>query len=117
MTIIESGVIAGIPTGAITGGVICRSNGVLGVIGGSLAGMVSGAVAGWLYAFLMMFFLSTIGVLWRAGRRRADVAPSEDDMKLMTPIGTRGIFAGVLIGSALVRFAIGFFEREDVLSM
>jgi hypothetical protein len=97
MTIIESGVIAGIPTGAIIGGVICRAHGVLGVVGGSLAGMVSGAVAGLLYAFLVIFLLSVVGGLWRAARTRADTVTTEADMDLMTPMVIRGIFGGVLI--------------------
>jgi hypothetical protein len=101
MTIIESGVIAGIPTGAIIGGAVCKAHGVIGVVGGSLAGMVSGAVVGWLYAFVIICLLSIVGVLWQAARRRADPVPTEAEMDLMTPIGVRGIFIAGLIGLVL----------------
>jgi hypothetical protein len=119
MTIIESGIIAGIPTGAIIGGVICKSYGILGVIGGSLAGMISGAAVGWLYAFLIMFLLSVVGVLWRVARKRVDTGPAEADIELMTTIGVRGIFIAGLVASVCwfgfgwpyaltAAFAIGF---------
>src|SRR3954451_12853106 len=98
MTIIESGVIAGIPTGAIIGGVICKAHGVLGIVGGSLAGIVSGAVAGWLYAALIIFLLAVVSVLWPAVRKRLDAVPTETDMDLMNSIGIRGIFFAGLIG-------------------
>ena len=130
MTIIESGVIAGIPTGAIIGGVICRAHGVLGVVGGSLAGMVSGALVGWLYAFLVMFLFSIVGVLWRAAHAHADAALTEADIELMTPVGVCGIFvagsialvfwfslgwlyalvAAIAIGSATAVLAVGRSE-------
>ena len=70
MTIIESGIIAGIPTGATIGGVICKSYGIPAVIGGSLAGMISGAAIGWLYAILIMFLLSAVGVRTQFRQRR-----------------------------------------------
>jgi hypothetical protein len=76
MTIIESGIIAGIPMGAIIGGVICKSYGIPGVIGGSLAGMILGAAIGWLYAYLIMFQLSVVGVLWRSARKHVDTVPA-----------------------------------------
>jgi hypothetical protein len=97
MTLIEAGVIAGIPTGAIIGAVLCKSHSPLGIVGGSFAGSVSGAAAGYLYAFLVMSLLSVVGVLWRAARKRADTVHTEADMKLMTPIGNRGIIMGSLI--------------------
>jgi hypothetical protein len=107
MTIIESGIIAGIPTGAIIGGVICNSHGIPGAIGGSLAGMISGAAIGWLYAYLIMFLLSVAGVLWRSARKRVDTIPAEADMELMTPIGVCGVFIAGL--AALVCwFSLGW---------
>ena len=100
MTLLESGMLAGVPTGAIVGGVIGNAHGVAGVVGGSLAGVVAGAAAGWLYAFLVILLLSVIGVFWRVARRRADTDPTEADMQLMTPIGRRGILFGAMIALA-----------------
>jgi hypothetical protein len=97
MTITESGVIAGVPVGAIIGGVICRSHGAPGVLGGSLAGVVAGGLVGWVYAFFIIFLFSVVGVLWRTARRRPVPVPPEADMDLMTPIGVRGIFAAALL--------------------
>jgi len=99
--------IAGAPTGATIGGTICKSHGVLGVVGGSVAGLVSGAVAGWLYALVVMFLLSVIGVLCRAALRRPDTTPSESDMEMMTPITIRGIILGVL-AAMFCGFTIGW---------
>ena len=93
----EAGVIAGIPTGAIIGGEICKAHGILGVAGGSFAGLLSGAVIGWLYALVFIFLLSVVGVLWKAARKRADAVQTEADMALMTPIAIRGIFISFLM--------------------
>jgi hypothetical protein len=97
MTIIEAGVIAGMPAGATIGGILCKSHSILGVAGGLIAGTVLGAAGGWLYALMMIFLLSVTSVLWRAARRRADELPAEPDMELMTPIAICGIMIGVLI--------------------
>jgi hypothetical protein len=100
MTIIESGVIAGISAGAIIGGVMGKAYGGVGIVGGLLAGMVSGGVAGWFYSFLMLFLLSLVGVLWQAARKRHNTVPTETDMDVMTGISIRGIFLGSLIALA-----------------
>jgi hypothetical protein len=97
MTIIEAGVIAGIPTGATIGVMLGKAHGTLGVFGGLATGLVSGGVAGWIYAFVVIGLLSVIGTLWRAAKKRADNVPTESDMALMTQVVTRGIFVGVLI--------------------
>jgi hypothetical protein len=98
MTIIEAGVIAGGAAGATIGGVICKSQPVFSIASASVAGLVLGAVAGWLYAFVVIFLLSVVGVLWRAARKCADAVPTEADMKRMTPVAVFGTLFGVLIG-------------------
>lgn len=95
MTIIESGILSGIPSGAIIGGVICRAHGILGVVGGSIAGMVSGAVAGFIYSLLIMVLLPVVAVFWRAALKRPQTLP-EADMELLSRTGIRGVFLGIL---------------------
>ena len=107
MTIIESGIITGIPAGTIIGGVICKSYGISGVIGGSLAGMISGGAIGWLYAYLTMFLISVVSVLWRSARKRVDTIPAEADIESMTPVGVCGIIiAGLVV--LLCWFSLGW---------
>lgn len=101
MNLFEAGIIAGVPTGATIGGVICKSHGVLAIVGGSFAGLVSGAVVGWLYAFLVICLMSFIGVLWRAARKHSDAPPVEREMEMMTRTSTRGIIIGVLTSLVL----------------
>ena len=97
MTIIEAGIIAGIPAGAILGGVLCEASAVLDVAAGSAAGMVLGAAAGWLYALVVICLMSVVGVLWRAARQRADAPLTETDLELMTPIANCGAVLGILV--------------------
>lgn len=96
MTIIESGIIAGMPAGAVVGAVVGRSHGAIGIAGGSLTGLVSGALAGWLYAMLLIFLMSVVGVLWRAASKRADAPPTEADMQRMSPVAIRGTIVGIV---------------------
>jgi hypothetical protein len=94
MTIFEAGILSGAPTGAAIGGVICKSHGLLGIAGGSLAGMVSGGVAGWFYGVVVIGLLSVIGGIWRGARKRPE--PSEAEMRLISRRAIQGIFMGAL---------------------
>ncbi|MFZ2956259.1 MAG: hypothetical protein WA705_05165 [Candidatus Ozemobacteraceae bacterium] len=109
MNLFEAGVIAGAPAGAAIGGVICKSYGISGVVGGLFVGFVAGGVAGWLYAATIIFLMSVIGVLWRAARKQGDRPPDIADMELMTPIGIRGSIVGILIG-AVTWFSYGWLH-------
>jgi predicted MFS family arabinose efflux permease len=102
MTIVEAGVIAGMPAGATIGGIVCRSYGTGALVGGLAVGLVSGALAGWLYAFVIIFLISVVGVLWRAARKRVEKIPTEADVDLMQPVANRGVILGIL--SALGMF-------------
>jgi hypothetical protein len=106
MNLFEAGVLCGIPTGAAIGGAVGKSHGVLGIVGGCLAGAVSGALAGWGYAFVVMFFVSVIGVLWRAARKRRDEVPNEADLHAMSRVAKPGVLVGVL-GGVVVHFGFG----------
>ena len=100
MNIFEAGIISGVPTGAVIGGVVCKSHGMLGISGGAVAGMVSGGLAGWLYAVIVIGLLGVIGGIWRGARKRPD--PSEADMRAMSQRAIHGIFMGAF-------FAFGFW--------
>ena len=112
MTIFEAGVIAGMPAGATIGGVVCRSYGTGALVGGLAVGLVSGALAGWLYALVIIFLISFVGVLWRAAQKRTEKIPTEADMDLMQPVANRGIILSIL--SALGMF-ISFGWLHGVL--
>ena len=104
MTLFEAGVIAGMPAGATIGGVVCRSYGTGALVGGLAVGLVSGALAGWLYALVIIFLISFVGVLWRAAQKRTEKIPTEADMDLMQPVANRGIILSIL--SALAMFIL-----------
>jgi hypothetical protein len=103
MTIIEAGIISGISTGALIGGIILKSHGSLSIAGGALAGMVSGGLAGWLYAVVIIVFLSVIGGIWRGVRKRPE--PSEADMQAMSNRAVRGIFIGAFFSFVIWSFS------------
>ena len=107
MNLFETGVISGAPTGAIIGGVICKSHGASAIVGGSLAGLISGAVCGWLYAILFICLSTTIGVLWQAARKRPNASPTDKDLDTLTTTGIRGIVLGIL-GGAVVWACLGW---------
>jgi membrane protein YqaA with SNARE-associated domain len=100
MTIIEAGVIGGSATGAVVGGVVCKSQPALWIAAGALAGAVLGAVVGWVYALVVICLLSVVGVLWRAARKRADMTPTETEMERMSPVAVFGTFVGILTALA-----------------
>ena len=94
MTIIEAAVFSGIPAGAIIGGTIGKSHGVLGLVAGSLAGIVGGAVAGFVYSVLIVGVFAIVDACWRARCNGQNPEPSEAAWKLMSTFGARGAFYG-----------------------
>src|SRR5215208_4670016 len=98
MTIIEAGVIAGGAAGATAGVVLCKSQPVINIVGATIAGLVLGGAAGWVYAFVVIFLLSVVGVLWRAARKCPEALPTEAEMRRMTPSAALWTMFGVLIG-------------------
>jgi hypothetical protein len=100
MTLIEAGVMAGIPAGGIIGGMILREGGTLGIVGGSIAGCVLGAVSGFAYSFVVIALCSIIGVLRKAVLQRKDRSLSDLEMDRMSRIGVRGIWMGVIASLA-----------------
>ena len=107
MTIIESAVLSGIPTGAIIGGAIGKAYGVLGVVGGALAGMVLGAVAGFLYSVLIIGLLAIVDMFWRGRCKVENLEPSDAAYKLMRSTCIRGAFFGT-VAAAFCWFAFGW---------
>jgi hypothetical protein len=114
MNLFEAGVVPGIPTGAVIGGVICKSHGVLAVVGGSLVGAISGAVAGLIYAYVVMFFMVIIGVFWRAVRKRPVTSPVDNDIAKMSQTAIPGIIVGVLTGT-IFYIALGWLPALIII--
>ncbi len=72
MTTFEAGIISAIPVGGIVGGILCKSYGVLAIIGGVIAGMVAGGVAGWVYALLVLAITAAFMGIWQGIRGLPD---------------------------------------------
>jgi hypothetical protein len=102
MNLHEAGAIPGVAVGAIVGGIICKSHGVLAAVGGSLVGAVSGGIFGFIYACVMIILMATIGILWSAARRRSDVFLGDIAYAQMSRFAQPGVFFGVLIGGLLI---------------
>jgi uncharacterized membrane protein YhaH (DUF805 family) len=102
MNLFEAGTIPGVITGAIAGGVLCKSYGVLAVIGGSLSGAICGGVIGFLYAAAVIILMAIIGMLWTAVRKRSNISITDNEQAQMSEIARPGTFLGVLIGALLI---------------
>ncbi len=107
MNIVEAGVIAGVPAGTTVGILLCKSYGVLGILGGLVAGLVGGGLAGWGYALIIMGLLITFVRAWRKVRPRTKPLSLDAALERMTPIGVVGTFLGVLF-SFLCWFEFGW---------
>ena len=100
MTVIEAGILAGTPAGAIVGGTACQECANIKVAASALGGALLGGGCGWLYALAVICLMAVIGVLWRAARRTIDVAVTEANIALMTPIASGGTMLGVFAALA-----------------
>jgi hypothetical protein len=109
MNLFEAAVIPSVPLGAIIGGVLCKSFGILATVGGVFAGMIAGGFFGWLYAYLVMFLMAVFCTLWNVVRKRPRLEASEEEMANITRTGIAGIFIGI-IGSGVVGFMVVWYD-------
>lgn len=107
MNIVEAGVIAGVPAGTTVGILLCKSYGVLGILGGLVAGLVGGGLAGWGYALIIMGLLIAFVWGWRKVRPSAKPLSLDAALERMTPIGVVGTFLGIL-ASLIFWFEFGW---------
>ena len=103
MTLIEAGVLSGIPIGGIVGGVLCKSFGILATIGGAALGVIAGGFLGVLYVFCVMFLAAAFSVLWNATRKRPNTEPSEEEVEYIDRVARFPVFVS-LIGSTFIGF-------------
>ena len=106
MNTFEAGIISAIPVGGIVGGILCKSYGILVIIGGVIAGMIAGGFAGWIYAYLVLFITAAFLGIWQGIRKLPDF--DFDDvsnkklnrcMKQNSEHGTVwGVIAGSIVG-------------------
>lgn len=99
MNQLEAGILPSIPIGAIAGGMICKSYGVLATIGGVLAGSVVGGFVGFFYACYIGVLMTIFGVLWGALRGQPD--PPEELMHIAAGSGKGHIVLAVLSSGIL----------------
>ena len=104
MNSFEAGILSGIPAGGIIGGMLCKSYGVLAIIGGVIAGMVAGGLAGWVYALLVLAITATFGGIWQGIRGLPDFGFDEVGHKELDSSMKRnsehGVVWGVIAGCA-----------------
>jgi len=110
MNTFEAGVISAIPVGGIVGGILCKSYGVLAIIGGVIAGMVAGGLAGWVYALLVLAITAAFLGIWQGIKGLPDfdfddVGNKElnRSMKRNSEHGTVwGVIAGCAVGFLII---------------
>jgi len=104
MNTFEAGVISAIPVGGIVGGILCKSYGVLAIIGGVIAGMVAGGVAGWVYALLVLAITAAFMGIWQGIRGLPDFDIDDVGNKELNSSMKRnsehGVVWGVIAGCA-----------------
>jgi hypothetical protein len=79
MNAFEVGAFSGIAGGAVIGGVLCKSHGVLAIIGGVVGGGVAGLFVGVLYGFVIVLLCGLASVCWQliTGRLKPDATPKD----------------------------------------
>ena len=80
MTAFEVGAFFGITGGAVAGGVLCKSHGVLAAVGGVVGGGIAGLFLGLLYGAIIVLLCGLASVLWQlvTGRLKADGTRKDD---------------------------------------
>lgn len=71
MTIFEAAIVPSIPLGAIIGGVLCKSYGIMATIGGVFVGGIAGGFAGWSYGIFIIFLMSVSMTIWDGVRHQS----------------------------------------------
>jgi hypothetical protein len=99
MNQIEAGILPSIPIGAIAGGIVCKSYGVLATIGGVLAGSMVGGCVGLFYGCYIGLLIAIFGVLWGALRGERD--PREEVVHIAASSGKGYIVLAVLSSGIL----------------
>ncbi|MCK4850505.1 MAG: hypothetical protein KAT11_04095 [Phycisphaerae bacterium] len=101
MNLFEAAILPAVPCGAIVGGLLCKSYGVLAAIGGVLVGGIAGFFVGWVYAFVTIFMMTMFTTLWRVARGRSEPSQgSSEEMKNLTRTGSAGITVGIIAAGA-----------------
>ncbi|MHC4783798.1 MAG: hypothetical protein ACYTE0_12230 [Planctomycetota bacterium] len=101
MTLIEAGVLSGIPIGGIVGGLLCKSFGILATIGGAALGVIAGGFLGVLYVVCVMFLAAAFSGLWDAARKHPNTEPSEEEVAYIDRVARFPVFVS-LIGSTFI---------------
>ncbi len=80
MTAFEVGAFFGITGGAVAGGVLCKSHGVLATIGGVVGGGVIGLSVGLLYGAIIVLLCGLASVFWQlvTGRLKPDATRKDN---------------------------------------
>jgi hypothetical protein len=80
MTAFEVGAFFGITGGAVAGGVLCKSHGLLAIIGGVVGGGVVGLFVGLLYGATIVLLCGLASVFWQliTGRLKPDATPKDN---------------------------------------
>ena len=111
MNTFEAGVISAIPVGGIVGGIICKSYGLLAIIGGIFAGGIAGGFTGWTYALLIIGITSAFWGIWQGIRKLPDFDDGQNDkaIKCMIQSSNKGTILGVISG-CVAGFLFGWWQ-------
>ena len=102
MNLFEAGILPSIPLGAIIGGVLCKSFGVLATIGGIVGGGIAGLFFGWLYGFLIILLMAAFTIPWKLIRKAPDpMGLTDKEQDYLTRSSTLGIIAGITIAGII----------------
>ena len=108
MNLHEAGIFPSVPLGAIIGGVLCKSFGVLATIGGILMGGIAGLIAGWLYGFLIILLMAVFTVPWKAVRHIPGVfVISFEEQDYLIRAASFGMIVGI-ISAGIIGFVVSW---------
>jgi len=100
MNTFEAGVISAIPVGGIVGGILCKSYGLLAIIGGVVVGGIAGGFTGWAYAMFIAFVTAAFMAIWRGIRKLPDLGDGEKEevISSMMQTSNKGAILGAISG-------------------
>ena len=100
MNTFEAGVISAIPVGGIVGGILCKSYGLIAIIGGVIVGGIAGGFTGWAYAMFIIVMTSAFMAIWRGIRKLPDFGNGENEevIRSMTQSSNKGTILGAISG-------------------
>lgn len=102
MNLFEAGILPSIPLGAIIGGILCKSFGVLATVGGIVGGGIAGLFVGWFYGFLIILLMAAFTILWKLIQKSHDpMGITEKEQDYLTRSSTLGIIAGITIAGII----------------